>query len=113
MLSSKSDTSGDDISITAQAEKRVDDSIRAPSIGWNAEHKDVQIPRDQLTHRQISKCNLFEEYIKLPKSEYGQTSRMKRFRSEELALSKKIKSWSIDHRVFRGYRMSQSSPPAR
>lgn len=86
MLSSKSDTSGDDISITAQAEKRVDDSIRAPSIGWNAEHKDVQIPRDQLSHRQISKCNLFEEYIKLPKSEYGQTSRMKRFRSEELAI---------------------------
>ncbi|EDX04942.1 uncharacterized protein LOC6732228 [Drosophila simulans] len=85
MLSSRSDTSGDDISITAQAEKRVD-SIKAPSVGWNVENKDVQIPEAHLTHKQISKCNFFEEYIKRTKCEYGQTSGLKRFRSEELAI---------------------------
>ncbi|XP_043640832.1 uncharacterized protein LOC122611653 isoform X2 [Drosophila teissieri] len=75
MLSSRSGTPGDDTSITAQAEKRLDDTIKAPPIGWTVGHKDVQIPRARLTHRQITKCHLLEEY----------TCRLKRTRSEEFA----------------------------
>ncbi|EDV58660.1 uncharacterized protein LOC6540740 [Drosophila erecta] len=98
MLSSRSGTSGDDGSITAQAEKRVDDNIKAPPIGWSVGLKDVQVTSAHRTHRHITKCHLLEEYTKLPKTANVQPecTSLKRTRSEEFA--SKQEDEFVEHR---------------